>query len=161
MPLSCSRVPFDLQTIPSLSLHLLASSSSYHGRSGLQSQSDHTLYVREPANCHYSWIHSSGKQASGLLVDRMRTEKIPQEARSKTPGVHAEIFMNWFQVNAWKQCYFSKDYCSGIFTFFTKGQCNTEVGRDMICNKGPKKQNGTRTVAVIWHSLSRSLQNVQ
>ncbi|KAI9522363.1 hypothetical protein NQZ68_036695 [Dissostichus eleginoides] len=39
----------------------------------------------------------SGKQASGLLVDRMRTEKIPQEARSKPPGAHAEICMNWFQ----------------------------------------------------------------
>lgn len=47
-----SHFPF---SFPPFSLFFL----KHHGKSRVQNQSDHTLYFRDPATCHYSWFHIS------------------------------------------------------------------------------------------------------
>lgn len=85
-----AEFPLIFTPAPSL-FPLLLLASSYSAVMEGHRWSDHTLHVREPVNCHYSWIDCSENQASGLHVHQKEDRKIPEELISKLSVALAEI----------------------------------------------------------------------
>ncbi len=107
---------------------------SCHGRSGLRSRSDHALYVREPANCHYSWIHGSENQASGLHMHKEEDREDPRGAEFKAKST-TERFLNCFTGKLQAMCVSASTVCQ-------------EKGIT-----GAKAHHGLRNLNLFWNPL--------
>lgn len=77
-----AEFPLIFTPAPSL-FPLLLLASSYSAVMEGHRWSDHTLHVREPVNCHYSWIDCSENQASGLHVHQEEDREDPRGADFK------------------------------------------------------------------------------